>query len=324
MLFDRLTSIMKNNILNILQNITGPISGEILGKELGITRVAVWKHIQGLISLGYNIETSSEGYFLLEPGDFLYPWEFNLNDYDIIFQNILNSTMDEAKRKIYLQKDAHMVFISDRQTAGRGRMGRIWESQYGGLYFTVNIKQKIPSGLLWRYSIAAVTALAEVLNEHYGMLASVKWPNDVFATDGKIAGVLVDTQISGDMAEWINIGIGLNVNNHPLEEKAVSMKGLTGKTFFRKEILSFFIHYFNDYLKTPFLENAISKWKTMSKTLGQRVIMHTHIGDKFSGTALDIDENGGLMVKGNDGKIKSFLHADCFYAGNDNNKAMIG
>jgi len=309
---------MKNKILKILESAAGPISGEIIGKDLGITRIAAWKHIQGLIRLGYHIETSSGGYFLLEPGDFLYPWEFNLNEYDVIFQNMLNSTMDEAKCKKYLQKDTHMIFISDSQTAGRGRMGRIWESQEGGLYFTVNIKKKIHAELLWRYSIAAVTALAEVLNKKFGISASVKWPNDVFVGYGKIAGVLIDTQISGGMAEWVNIGIGLNVNNSPKEEKAISMKELTGKTFFRKEILSCFIHCFNDYLKSPFLNDAIDKWKAMSNTLGQRVIMHTYAGEKFLGTALDIDENGGLMVKGNNGKIKSFLYADCYHIGNNN------
>ena len=313
---------MKSKILNILQNAAIPISGEIIGKELKITRVATWKHIKSLIGLGYNIKASPEGYLLLEPGDFLYPWEFNLGKYDVIFRNTIDSTMEEAKRKIYSQEqDIHTVFISDIQTAGRGRMGRIWESQKGGLYFTVNIKKRISSGVLWRYSIAAAVAVAEVLNEQFGISASVKWPNDVFTAYGKIAGVLMDTQISGDIAEWINIGIGLNVNNNTLEEKAVSMKKLTGRTFLRKEILNFFIHYFNDYLKVPFLNDAVAKWKIMSKTLGQRVIMQTHTGEKFLGTALDIDENGGLMVRCNGGKIKSFLHADCFYV---NNKMMRG
>ena len=119
---------MKGQILNILKTETRVVSGEILSARLGISRVAVWKHIKKLQEVGYNIEATPKGYLFISAPDVLYPWEFGEKEYRIHYFDEVDSTMDIARELARKHCPHFTVVVAGRQKQGRGRLKRTWLS----------------------------------------------------------------------------------------------------------------------------------------------------------------------------------------------------
>ncbi len=131
---------IKSRILNLLKQENSIISGETLSKQLGVSRVSIWKHIRRLKDLGYEITSSASGYHLIKSPDIPFSWEFPQREDKIIYYHELESTMKIAKA-IAGKGAAHFtVVIAGRQTKGRGRLKRTWISTDGGLFFTVILR----------------------------------------------------------------------------------------------------------------------------------------------------------------------------------------
>ena len=302
---------MKERLLAALRASPGPKSGERLGKDLGISRVAVWKHMKALKDLGYPIRAQGGGYLLEGDADFLHPWEIAAPGFDLAYRDRVETTMEEAKRLRPREGSIGSVVVAGTQAGGRGRLGRVWESEAGGLYFTVKLERRVPLGLLPRFPLLAAALAAEILEETAGLAARAKWPNDILVGDEKIGGVLLDAETAGDLAERLSLGIGLNLNNLPRGERAVSVLKLRGIAVQRRKVLARFLEAFGSALADPSLEAAIPRWKARSATLGRDVRVLTAWGEAFSGRACGIDPAGALVVLGPDGEKKSFLYADC-------------
>ena len=204
---------MKNRILENLRKAQGTVSGQALSAKLGFSRVSIWKHIQQLQALGYEITSSGKGYRLENSPDVPYPWEFAGRESRIIYHAQLPSTMDVAKQLARKGCPDFTTIIAGRQTGGRGRLNRQWFSDEGGLYFTVVLRPDLPPVLSFRVSFLASLILARTLNEMFGVDARVKWPNDLLVDEHKICGMLSELEAEADRVAFINVGIGLNVNN---------------------------------------------------------------------------------------------------------------
>ena len=102
--------------------------------------------------------------------------------------------------------------VSEVQTHGRGRSGRSWRSPKGGLWFSIIIRPKIPIDQIPFLQFLFASALRKGVEEVYGVQSEVKWPNDLVVGWKKLAGVLIETKISGPELVYAIIGIGLNVN----------------------------------------------------------------------------------------------------------------
>ncbi|MEA1966751.1 MAG: biotin--[acetyl-CoA-carboxylase] ligase, partial [Thermodesulfobacteriota bacterium] len=242
---------MREKILNILNTNAGHIvSGVEISNQIGISRVAVWKHLKKLKQEGYDINSSSKGYRLADSENLLYPFCFKNREKKIHFFHTTSSTMDSA-RKIAKNNGDHLsVVIAENQTKGRGRLNRTWFSSPGGLWFTIILKPDLPPPLSFKVNFAASLSLVRTLNRLFKIDASVKWPNDILVKGKKLAGLLSEMETKGDMISFVNIGIGLNVNNSPKknEPKAISIKDITGKKVSRKKILSSFLDEFESKL----------------------------------------------------------------------------
>lgn len=305
---------MKGRILNILKTETGVVSGEILSTRLGISRVSVWKHIKKLKGVGYDIDATPKGYRLILAPDALYPWEFGDREPNIHYFDAVDSTMDIA-RDLARNHHPHLtVVIADRQKKGRGRLKRTWRSSEGGLYFTMILRPKIPPLLSSRINFAASMVLAQTLRSMFEINAMVKWPNDILVHGKKISGILSEMAAETDMVDFINIGVGINVNNDPTghEPTATSIKKILGKTVSRKELLKAFLDHFEQLLDDADLENVVSEWKRYTETLNRHVRVVT-TRDVSEGLAVDVDDNGALILKLADGSMKTILYGDCFH-----------
>ncbi len=306
---------MKSNILNFLRKSGGLVSGEAISDELGISRVSVWKHIGKLKELGYEIESASNGYRLIKSPDGLFPWEFGHRSGRIHYFEEISSTMDTARDLARKGCPDFTVVIADRQTKGRGRLSRTWISDDGGLYFSVILRPPIPPVLSYRVNFGASLCLAKILRRMFSIDAKVKWPNDILVDGEKLCGMLSEMEAESDRVSFINLGIGINVNNDPSprEQKAVSLKTLLGKNIQRATILSAFLDEFEPMSRKIVDENIISEWKKFTGTLGRPVRIVT-LNDTIEGIAGDVEKDGALMVEAYDGTLRKVLYGDCFYA----------
>jgi len=304
---------LKAQILEKLRSQNTVVSGEELSAALGISRVSIWKHIHKLQDLGYQILATAGGYRPDSSPDILFPWEYSGDAANILYYPEVTSTMDIARDLARKNCPDLTVVIAGRQTKGRGRLKRRWLSDDGGLYFTMVLRPTIPVQLSFRVNFLASLTLACVIREMLQIDARVKWPNDILVDERKISGMLSELEAEADRVFFISIGMGINVNNDPSEAEpgASSLKMIAGREVSRKDLLARFLERFSDRIQNAAFENVISEWKKYTLTLGRHVRIVTQ-REESEGLAVDVDENGALVLELANGDRKKIIYGDCF------------
>jgi BirA family biotin operon repressor/biotin-[acetyl-CoA-carboxylase] ligase len=301
----------------ILQHLSGKatvVSGERLSEALGVSRVAIWKHIRQLQELGYAIEAMPKGYRLLAGPDTPFPWAFGPRAERVHYYPEVGSTMDEAMALARAGCPDFTVVVADHQTKGRGRLQRTWQSGQGGLYFTMVLRPKIPTADSGLINLAAAVDLSATLQDLYGIRSQLKWPNDILVEGRKLCGILSQMSAEPDRIEFVNLGVGVNVHNdtRQVEPPAISVADIADRVVSRAEILSSFWDRFEERMNFGALHNVISQWKERAMTLGRQVKVQT-LAETFEGRALDLENNGGLILEISDGSRKTVVYGDCFH-----------
>ena len=305
---------MKGKILNLLKNETTVISGEALSARLGLSRVSIWKHIQGLKGMGYEIDTTAKGYRLVESPDIPFAWEFPNREDRIHYFERVPSTMGIAREMARQGCPQMTVVVAGIQTKGRGRMNRSWRSGKGGLYFTLVLRPVVAPINGARVNLYAASVLTETLRDVFGINAGVKWPNDILVDGKKVSGLLSEMEAEFDRVTYMNIGIGINVNNDPThyEPGATSLKYLLGRSVSQVDLLTSLLDAFEADFSMAVSNQVIDQWKQFTVTLNRSVKVVTPRA-VTEGVAVDIDGNGGLMIRQKDGSIKTVVYGDCFH-----------
>jgi BirA family biotin operon repressor/biotin-[acetyl-CoA-carboxylase] ligase len=305
---------MKDRILKILKQNKGIVSGQSLSEQLGISRVAVWKHIQKLQELGYDILATANGYRLENCPDVPYPWEFPGWESRIIYYPELTSTMAAAKELARNNCPDFTTVVAGRQTSGRGRLNRLWISEEGGLYFTMVLRPDLPPVLSFKVGFLASLTLSQTLNELFDIGARVKWPNDILVDERKISGMLSELEAEADRVAFINIGVGINVNNDPpkVQPAATSIKRILGREVSKKDILLCYLDAFENKMQTADFDRVVQDWKEHTVTLNRDVRVVTN-KEVITGRAIDVDDSGALILKCTDGSLQKIIYGDCFH-----------
>jgi len=305
---------MKKRILEMMHQSAGIVSGETLSEALGISRVSIWKHIKKLQGLGYVIESTSKGYRLGDEPDTAYAWELPRFEDRVHYLDETESTMETARDLARGGCPDFTVVIAGRQTGGRGRLRRVWDSQAGGLYFTIVIRPEIPPAWSYRYNFAASLEMARTLRDLLDIPVDVKWPNDLLVNEKKVSGMLSEMEAEADRVGFINIGLGLNVNNDIAADvpNAASLSNLVGRKISRKELLGAFLDNYHQRITAGNLETVVDDWKKYTVTLNRKVTIETP-AETVSGTAMDVDSGGGLIVRLDSGEMKTVVYGDCFH-----------
>jgi len=199
------------------------VSGDKIAQRMEISRVAVWKHIKELNMLGYEILSTPKGYALIREAYKPYPWEL---DFEVYYFKEVWSTMDIAKELAEEGKE-NVFIIAEKQKGGRGRLGRNWVSQEGGLYFSLVVRPKIALKDVDKLVFPISSAIVEILDE-YGISAEMASNGDIFVGNKKLAGILIEAEGEIDLLKYAIVGVGVNVNN-PVPEEATSLKRELGK-----------------------------------------------------------------------------------------------
>jgi len=316
---------MKEKILDYLKKEHEYLSGDEIASRLGISRQGLWKHIQDLKDSGYDIVAVPHlGYRLQSSPDRLFALEVThgLNTKFIAkkihYFDYLASTMDLAMQLGIQSAPNGTLVLAESQTKGRGRLGRSWFSpKYKGIYLSLILRPKISPSASPVLTLLAAVSICEAVKKVTGLDAQIKWPNDVFTCNKKIAGILTEMNAEVDKVNFVVIGIGLNVNNDKksLIAQATSLKEQTGHPISRVILLQELLRRIeNNYslLEDRGAQVIIDKWRSFSLTLGRRVKIYCQ--DKhIEGSAVDIDQDGALLIRKDSGLIQKVFSGDVMH-----------
>ena len=231
----------------------------------------------------------------------------------ILFQNVVDSTNVWAA-SLGDSAEHGAVFIADAQTAGRGRLGRVWQSPEGvNLYFSVVLRPTWHPARLPPLSLAAAVAVSQALDVVFGQAPRVKWPNDVFYGDQKVAGIL--TELSADVysVRRVIVGVGINVNQHQfcndLQGSATSLARVFDCHCDRRSLLIAIMQHLEHWLGLALdqqSEAIVAAWSRHGFPLNCSVRIRA--GDALiQGHAVRVAPNGALVVRGADGTERPVL-----------------
>jgi len=313
---------MQEKILDFLKRKQHYISGDQIASRLGITRQALWKHIQELKNMGYDIVAVPHlGYQLKSVPDRLFAFEVshNLNTEfvgrKIYYFDGLTSTMNVAMELGLKGAPEGTLVLAESQTRGKGRLGRSWFSpKYKGIYLSLILKPKILPAQASILTLLSAVSICEAIKEITGLDSQIKWPNDIILHNKKLGGILTELNAEMDEINFVSIGIGLNVNNDKktLVSGATALKEQKKESINRISLLQEILRKIEaNYLllqKKGALP-VIEEWRQHSITLGRRVKVYCH-KEHIEGEAFDIDIDGGLLVRKDSGIIEKVMAGD--------------
>ena len=289
-------------------------SGEALGAALGMSRMAVWKHLKALRELGVEYEiVRGTGYRLPAPVELLddaailagtgADTRASLTAVDVLLP--VDSTNNRLREQALLGAPAGSVCLAEMQHAGRGRRGRAWESPFAAnLYLSLLWRSSAGAASLGGLSLVTGIAVLRVLQDFGVAGAGLKWPNDILAKSAKLAGILIDVvgESSGPCAVIIGIGINVAMPQQAaarIDQTWTDLQTLTGCACISRNRLAArlldhvlpAVAEFEAQGLQPFLE----EWRRHDIVDGRDVDLQL-AGEVIRGTARGIDAGGALLV----------------------------
>lgn len=225
------------------------------------------------------------------------------------------STNDVVREQARKGAAGGFLVAAARQTAGRGRLGRTWESPPNrGLYVSILLRPNLLMTEAGKLTILGSVAAVDAVEAISGLRPRIKWPNDLILNGRKLAGLLIETERKADRIAFAVIGIGINVR-HQAEDFSPEVRALatslylaTGHLYRRADLLVALLHALERRLDRPFAE-AREAWTASSLTLGQRVSLTTSRGVKH-GQAMGLDESGALLLRNDSGEVETVTSGD--------------
>ncbi|WP_314404681.1 biotin--[acetyl-CoA-carboxylase] ligase [uncultured Granulicatella sp.] len=322
----------KEAVLLYLQEHTGePISGEIMALALNKSRTSIWKAIQSLKKEGYSIESSTnKGYTLSQNNDVLSEQQITQeliqqhHPIDWVIQTMESTTSTNDLAKLYANQNSTTpaIFISEEQTAGRGRLGRKFVSpSKTGLYISLCLFPTIALEDLSLITCATAVACVETIEQLSGKSLNIKWVNDLFYQDKKVGGILTEviSDFESQQVQSLIVGMGINLIENPqsFPEELHSIVGsifsskteYSNSSFNRNQFIATFLEKWTFYYQNLSQREFISSYKEYSNVIGKsiKVIEGNQV---YHAYAKDIDENGHLIIEKEDKSLHALSYGE--------------
>lgn len=251
---------MKTKILELMRDNHDYISGQELCERFCVSRTAVWKAVNQLKEEGYDIEAvRNKGYRLKSAPEVLSESELGSRirtrwaGRNLSYLKETDSTNNDAKRCMEEGGVHGTLIVAERQTAGRGRRGKLWESPEGtAVYMTIGMKPEFAPDKVSMLTLVMALSVAEAIEEQSGLEAGIKWPNDVVVNKRKVCGILTEMILEAEYIRCVVTGVGINVNQPSLQEEiaqtATSLFIEKGEKLSRAALIeSVMRHFENNY-----------------------------------------------------------------------------
>jgi BirA family biotin operon repressor/biotin-[acetyl-CoA-carboxylase] ligase len=211
------------------------------------------------------------------------------------------------------------VIVAERQTHGRGRLGRSWVSPpYVNLYFSVILRPRLLPRDVPQITLMAAVALTEALTPFAAVAPTIKWPNDILIQGKKLAGILTESSCEAGRVEFVILGAGINVNTSleslpaPIHERATSLSAVNGKQISREKLFKRLIQDLDrcyGELEQSGFESLAARWEAHFGLRGKKVKVEM-VDQSFCGTAMGLDRDGALIVEDEKKVVQRVIAAD--------------
>jgi len=236
----------------------------------------------------------------------------------ILYYESIGSTNAVARQMAERGEAEGCVVLAEEQTEGRGRRGRSWASPAGSnLLLSILLRPALEPDRVFILTMVLALVTVRVLKRRTGVAAWIKWPNDLFVGEKKLAGILTEFGTRGKALDYVILGMGLNVSWHPdgpegNSSPATSLLAETGIRFSRQELLQAILEEFEGAYKKASegdVERLFREWNERSLILGRPVIVESD-SEVLYGKALQIDYDGALILEEPDGKRRRIVCGD--------------
>ena len=315
----------KEKILSLLRlSRNAFVSGEELARKCGISRTMVWKHIKTLERDGFAIEAvPSQGYRITAEPDLLRKSDISAGlKTKLIGKRIhlfpeIASTNTLAMEMASAGASEGTVVIAERQTEGKGRLGRKWISPKGNLYLSVILRPRIPMHRAPLITLMGAVAVAAAIRTTCELTAGIKWPNDILISGRKVSGLLTEMSAEQDRIRHLVLGIGVDVNMD-LGQFPTDIQSLTttlakesgtaiNRTALLQQVLRDLEHWYRKFLAND--AEILEEWTKMNVTVGNRVAVGG-ASEILEGLAQGIDHEGRLLLRLDNGTIRTVAAGD--------------
>lgn len=296
------------------------VSGSLLAKQLGVSRPAVHGKLEKLRQEGFRVEAvRNRGYRLANLPETLHPALLHCaldrlgGRMHLLYFQEIDSTNSEAERRIASGEFSPFAVISSCQTRGRGRLGRVWQSQSTeNLYLSVVFEPKMPPQQLQHFTLWAGICICRALQRFVPHAPlKIKWPNDLHCEGRKFAGMLTEAKIDADSIRSIIFGLGLNINSNPndfppeIRKLATSLHAIGERPLPFNEVSAAVIRAIAKAYEICIRisdtgETLTDAWAPLDALIGREVTAIIN-GSEITGLADGIDSSGSLLLQMPDG-----------------------
>ncbi len=301
----------------------GWVSGTALAAKLGISRVAIWQHMEKLRAAGFEFEAQrSRGYRIAARPGTLHPQliETQLRvrpkGFSLLVLDEVDSTNDEAARQLAADRPTPFAILARRQTRGRGRLGRAWHSESpANLYASFAFRPRVAPERMQTFTLWMGLNLCELLANFANVTPGLKWPNDILFNGRKAGGMLTEARIDADQIRDLVFGLGLNVNvpaggwPADLARRAVSLAEVTGADLDLNRLAAALVGRvllaYQTFVDGEHLGLFADLWHKYDVLRGRPIAL-LEGGRRHSGTVTGLDDDGALLLRDAQGKVLRF------------------
>ncbi len=310
---------MQEKIVQLLYNAADYISGQQISESLGVSRQAVNKAVKSLREKGFEIESvTNKGYLLrntparLCAEAVMCHLNTKLIGKKIIVLDTVGSTNDYLKSLGSKGAEAGTVVIAREQTAGKGRLGRVWDSKRDdGIFLSLLLRPELSPSEISAITPLSGLAMCRAINDFCMLDSRIKWPNDIIVGKKKLVGILTEMSAEFDKVEFTVTGIGINVEHtsfpDEISHKATSILLETGRHIDQNKFVAAILNYLEQELvmnRYRLSGQSVYDYKDLCATIGRQVTF-TKGGRNKTGMAVNINNSGELEVMLSNGTIST-------------------
>ena len=299
------------------------VSGSALATKLGVSRVAIWHHMEKLRAAGFTFEAQrARGYRITQKPSAAHAslidtqLKVRPRGFSLLVLPETDSTNDEAARQLAAGRPVPFAIFAHRQTKGRGRLGRAWHSEANGnLYLSVAFRPRVAPDRMGAFTLWMGLNICELLANFASLQPGLKWPNDILFDGRKAGGMLTEARIDADQIRDLVFGLGLNINSlsadwpAALGGRAISLSEITGTHLdfnrLAAALVGRILLAYQNFIDGSYTTSFADLWHRFDVLRGRSIAL-LEGGRRHTGTVTGLDDEGALLLRDENGRTQRY------------------